>query len=129
MTLSRRLPAILLMLALSANHAALCASWMATRDARPDMGACPMHESDAPDQGSPETVGQSNGDICCAASEPDDRAPSSPAFALSASLDAEPGPVRMALPAAGARQGTWRVRHPAPDPHVPRHLLLSVLLV
>jgi hypothetical protein len=127
--LSRRLSAFLLMLALSANHAALCASWMETRDARADVGVCPMHESDAPDQGSPETVGQSDGDLCCAASETDDRAPSSRAFALSPSLDAEPGPVRLTLPEAAARKDAWRVRHPAPDIHVPRHLLLSVLLV
>jgi hypothetical protein len=116
------------MLVLSADHAALCASWMEAREARPAAGACPMHESDWPDQGTGGTVAPSDGGICCAASEPDDRAPSSPAFALSPSLEAVHGPVPL-LAAAANRHDGWRARLPAPDAHIARHLLLSVLLV
>ena len=117
------------MLALSADHAALCASWMETREARPDIGACPMHQADASDQSSSGTVGKSDTDICCAASEPDDRAPSSPAFALSASLELVQGPVPLLLPGLTTRHDAWRLRLPTPDTHVPMHLLLSILLV
>ena len=46
--LSRRTMALILILALAADHAVLCASWMAMRDARPEASACPMHQSDAP---------------------------------------------------------------------------------
>jgi len=128
-TLSRRLPALLLILALSASHAALCAGWMEAREARPAAGSCPMHESDTPDQSSSGTVGTSDTDTCCAASEPDDRAPSSPAFAFSPSLQAVHGPVPLVLAANTSRHDGWRMRLPAPDAHVARHLLLSVLLV
>jgi hypothetical protein len=128
-TLTRRLPALLLMLALSADHAALCASWMETREPRPDTGSCPMHQADSPDQSSSGTVGKSGADICCAASEPDDRAPSPPTFALSASLEAVQGPVPLLLLGLATRHDAWRLRLPTADTHVPRHLLLSVLLV
>jgi hypothetical protein len=117
------------MLALSADHAALCASWMETREARPDIGSCPMHQADSSDQSSSGTVGKSGTDICCAASEPDDRAPSSPAFALSASVELVQGPVPLLLPSLAIRHDAWRLRLPTPDTHVPRHLLLSILLV
>ena len=128
-TLTRRLPALLLMLALSADHAALCASWMETREARPDIGSCPMHQADPSDHSSTGTVGKSSTDICCAASEPNDRAPSSPAFALRASLEAVQGPVPLLIPSLAIRHDAWRLRLPTPDTHIPRHLLLSVLLV
>lgn len=128
-TLSRRLPALVLMLVLSADHAALCASWMETRDARAAVGSCPMHESDTPDESSSGTVRQSDGGICCAASEPDQRAPSSPAFAFSPSLEAVHGPVPLVPAAATNRHDGWRTRLPAPDARIARHLLLSVLLV
>lgn len=117
------------MLALSADHAALCAGWMETREARSEVGSCPMHQPDSSDENSTDTVRQADAEICCTASEPDDRAPSSPAFALSPTLAAVQSPVPLALSGKAAWPDAWRMRLPAPDTHIPRHLLLSVLLV
>ena len=128
MALSRRLPALILVLALAADHAVVCASWMAMRDARPEASACPMHQSDAPVESSSGSVTPSASATCCAAPEPEDQAPLAPVV-VSASPGAAAGPVPVALPEANPRRSEWRLRLPIPDTHVPRHILLSVLVV
>lgn len=128
MILSRRLPALILVLALAADHAVVCASWMAMRDAHPEASACPMHLSDAPVESPSGSVTPSVSVTCCAASEPEDQAPLPPVV-VSASPGAAVGPVSVALPEANPRRSEWRLRLPIPDTHVPRHILLSVLVV
>lgn len=129
MTLSRRLPALILVLALAADHAVVCASWMAMRNARPEASACPMHQSDTPVESASGSVTPSAAARCCVASAPDGQAPL-PSVVVSASRGAAVGPVPVApLPEVRHHRSEWRLRLPVPDSHVPRHLLLSVLVV
>jgi hypothetical protein len=128
--LTRRLPALLLTLALSASHAALCAGWLATPQARMACcsmdGACPMHKSDSTDWRS-RAVTQAEADSCCAASEQENSAPSASVSAFSVSFS--PVFSRPVLPTAVAQPRAWRMLVPVPAAHVPKHLLLSVFLV
>ena len=132
LTSGRRLSALLLSLALSASHVALCAGWMTTPEARmaccSEGAACPMHKSDSPESSSKSGVTQAEADSCCAASERDS-APSASVFMLAVSFGVVPSPVPLVLPSAIAPSRAWRLLVPAPSTHVPKHLLLSVFLV
>jgi hypothetical protein len=127
-----RLPALLLTLALSASHVALCAGWMVTPEARMACcsmdGACPMHKSDSTDSGS-GAVTQAEADRCCAASEQGSSAPSASVSVFSVSFSPVFSPVQPVLPTAVAQPRAWRMLVPIPAAHVPKHLLLSVFLV
>lgn len=129
----RRGSALLLTLALATSNVGLCAGWMATREARmaccSESEACPMHKSDSHDSSSKRAVSQAEADTCCAASEQDDSAPSSSSFVSGVSLGVVHGPVPVLLPEASRQTDAWRTSVPVLCSHVPKHLLLSVLLV
>jgi hypothetical protein len=131
-TFSSRLSAILMTVVLAGGHVAV-AGWMATPDARmaccADGGACPMHESDSHAADSTRVITQAEADSCCAASEQAGSAASESVFVLSVSLASVSSPISFVLPAAPSRPDAWRALEPVPGAHVPRHLLLSVLLV
>ena len=129
--LSRRFSAAVVILALAVGNAAICAGWMPTREARMACcaeGACPMHKSDSHESLSRRGVSQAQADSCCAASERDEAAPSSLSFVSSMTLAVVASPVPF-LPEALTLSTGWPTQAPIPGTHVPKHLLLSVLLV
>lgn len=131
--LSRRLAAFVLMLCVSAGNLVLCAGWQATAEARmaccENGVACPMHKTDSSNATSHHAVAQSAADSCCAASEGNNRTPSTSSFDLSVAVAVS----AVTLPAIEAvrssRPTSWRTAVLAPADSVPRHLLLSVFLV
>jgi hypothetical protein len=79
--------------------------------------------SQAPRQG----VSQAEADQCCAASQQDESAPT-PVLTLTVPT----GTVTLLSAItqdAAWRAERWRTSAPLPTPHIPKHLLLSVLLV
>jgi hypothetical protein len=84
-----------------------------------------MHKPVSP--GSFMTVSQAEADSCCARSEQDSAASASAFSPLS--FVVLPGVVPFVIARATTPPDTWRRFVPAPGTHLPRHLLLSVLLV
>jgi hypothetical protein len=92
-------------------------------------GSCPMHKSDSRRSDSKRTVSQLQADSCCAAAS--NRAQSSagsPSFVLSGTT-ALPAATSLVVPMAVPALQEWRALVPLPISAVPKHLLLSVLLV
>ena len=87
-----------------------------------------MHKSDAKDDASTRVVSQAEADRCCTLSDRDGSAPSpaNPGFVAPAAVLS---PIPVLIPEPEARSVCWRAFVPIPDGHVPRHLLLSVLIV
>jgi hypothetical protein len=132
--LAHRVSAVFLCLGLFAgNAAAVCAGWLATPEARMACctgdGPCPMHKSDSDDQGAKRVISQVEADRCCASSDRDESAPSSPSFVLTVALALVTSPVPFVVPQIAPALGTWRTVVPIAATHVPKHLLLSVFLV
>ena len=89
-----------------------------------------MHKSDSDDDGAKRVISQAEADRCCASSEREDSAPSSPSFVLAvAALAPITSPVPFVVPEIGSAIDAWRTLVPIPVTHVSKHLLLSVLLV
>ena len=132
LSFSRRLPAVLLALALVVGQASVCTGWMATAEARmaccSDDGACPMHTSDSERDGPTPVVSQAEADRCCAASEQGD-SPSPTKVASSIALGPPIDPVPALIQEPEAHAPVWPARVLGPAAHVPKHLLLSVFLV
>lgn len=133
LSFSKRVSAVFLTFAFAASQAGVCAGWVATPDARmaccSDDGQCPMHKSESEDDGSKRVVSQAEADRCCAASEQDGAAPSPSHVAFAISLGVVISPVPVLIPEAEAHADIWRASVPRPAARVPKHLLLSVLLV
>jgi hypothetical protein len=131
--LFHRLAAVLLCLGLVAGNSAVCAGWSAAPEARMACctanGACAMHGSGSHRAGPHRTVTQAQADRCCAASERDESAPSSAASMLPVLPAAVAHPAAFSVPDPASLIQTWRTLVPVPPAHVPKHLLLSVLLV
>ena len=131
--LAHRLSAVVLCLGLVAGNAAVCAGWLATPEARMACctgdGPCPMHKSDSDDQGAMRVISQAEADRCCASSERDESAPSSPPFVLGVALAPLASPVPFVVPEIASAIAAWRTGVPISATHVSKHLLLSVLLV
>jgi hypothetical protein len=88
-----------------------------------------MHKSDSDEQGAKHVISQAEADRCCASSERDELAPSSPSFVLTVALALLTPPVPFVVPQIGPALETWRTVVPIAATHVSKHLLLSVLLV
>lgn len=129
----RRLPTVLLTLALATGQASVCAGWMSSPEARmaccADHGPCPMHKSDSEDDESTRVVSQLEADRCCAASEHDDSAPSPTGPAFSVTVAVALSPLPPLLPRPESHVSISRASVPIPTAHVPKHVLLSVFLV
>src|SRR5439155_21194149 len=69
--MSRRLAAVVAVLALCAGNLAGCAGWQATAEARMaccmNGTRCPMHKSDNHEHSATRRVSQAQADSCCAA--------------------------------------------------------------
>jgi hypothetical protein len=132
--LAHHVSAVLLCFGLIAgNAAAVCAGWLPTPEARMACctgdGPCPMHKSESDEQSAKRAISQAQADGCCASSERDESAPSSPSFLLTVALSIVTSPVPFVVPQTGPALEAWRTVVPIPATHVSKHLLLSVLLV
>jgi len=129
----RRCAALAAVLTLCVGNAAVCAGWQATPEARmaccTNGTRCPMHTSESHGSGSKRVISQAQADTCCAATS--SRTQSSVASSTFVLSHATPLPVAAGLgvPVAVPALQEWRALVPLPASPVPRHLLLSVLLV
>jgi hypothetical protein len=132
LTLARRLPALVLAVVLSAGQGALCAGWMPTPEARMACcakdGTCPMHGSGSDDR-SKRVTSQAEADRCCAGSERETPTPGASAFAPTIGLVVVPSVIPLVAPLGPIPRGPWREHFPVPVARIPKHLLLSVLIV
>jgi hypothetical protein len=118
------------MLAFAQGALAQCAGWQATPEARRQCcqdGMCPLRHHE--DGTSRTQITQAAADDCCAQSSRRESSPSRSAFATSitlAVLQSLP-PVVLSLAPTAPLVAPWET--PSPPAHVPKHLLLSVLLV
>jgi len=88
-----------------------------------------MHTPESHGPGSKRVISQAQADTCCAATS--NRTQSSVASSMFVLSHATPLPVAasLAVPVAVPALQEWRALVPLPASPVPRHLLLSVLLV
>jgi hypothetical protein len=131
--LARRVATVAALLTLCVGNLAVCAGWQATAEARMaccmNGTSCPMHESESRGSGLERTVSQVDADNCCAAAS--NRTQSSAASSLFALSDtrALPAISPNVVPVVVLALQQWRALVPLPVSPVPKHLLLSVLLV
>jgi len=128
-----RLAAIVVVLTVSAGNLAVCAGWQATPEARMacclNATSCPMHKSESHRPGSKRILSQAQADSCCAAAS----APTQSSVAGSTYVSphgtglAPQADLVVPIPTLALQQ--WRALVPLPASPVPKHILLSVLLV
>lgn len=134
MKLAHRLLAAAVSLALIGGHAAVCAGWAPTPEARmaccTESASCPMHRDGSEHTEFEHAPSQAQADSCCAASEHDNSSQSNSTFGAAITITVlGTGIVLPATVPAFVLSDGWRTAAPIPDPHVPKHVLLSVFLV
>src|SRR5262249_8011854 len=132
-TFTRRLATIMAALALCAGNVAVCAGWLATPEGRMACcmsgKTCPMHKSEGHDRSSKGAVSQAQAASCCrAGAQRRDSAAAGSPFASSGVIALVPA-APFTVPVTAPTAQEWRALVPLPVPSVPKHLLLSVLLV
>ena len=126
----RQVASVVCVLAFAQSALAQCAGWQATPEARRECcqdGACPLHHHD---EAAPRTqVTQAAADDCCAQPARDESSPSATAFASTITLAVLQSvvPVVVSVAPATPLAAPWETA--SPPTRVPKHLLLSVLLV
>jgi hypothetical protein len=133
LTLTRRLAAMAAVLTLCVGNVSVCAGWQPTPEARmaccTNGTRCPMHKSESRGSGSTHVISQAQADSCCAAASSRTQASTADlAFVLS-NATALPASASVVVPVAVPALQEWRALVPLPVSPVPKHLLLSVLLV
>ena len=130
---TRRLAALAAVLALSVGNVAVCAGWQPTAEARmaccmSDMN-CSMHKPDGHDHGATSDVSQTQADLCCASSSERRESPTATSTVASSGVIALVPAAVLSLSMIQPPAQQWRALVPLRGSPVPRHLLLSVLLV
>ena len=130
---SPRLVAIATVLTLCAGNLVVCAGWRTTPEARmaccQDESMCPMHKSVAHGSATRHQLTQAQADTCCAAtSNRTHSSVASPTFVVSNPI-ALPAPADAVLQRPVLALQEWRATAPLRVSPVPKHLLLSVLLI
>jgi hypothetical protein len=120
-------------LTLCVGNVSVCAGWQPTPEARmaccTNGTKCPMHKSESRGSHSTHVISQAQADSCCAAASSRTQASTSDVvFALSGPTTL-PASASVVVPVAVAALQEWRALVPLPVSPVPKHLLLSVLLV
>jgi hypothetical protein len=120
-------------LTLCVGNVAVCAGWQATAEARmaccTNGTTCPMHKSESRGSAATRGITQAQADSCCAtASASAQSSVATPNYVLS-NVTAVPATPRFDAPAPVFDRQQWRILAALPPSPVPRHLLLSVLLV
>jgi hypothetical protein len=132
-SLSPRLAAIVAMLTLSVGNLAVCAGWQATPEARMacciNATSCPMHKSASHRSGSTRIISQVQADNCCAAASNRTQSSVAGTTFVVAHTTALPPLTDFIVPVPTLALQEWRALVPLPVSAVPKHLLLSVLLV
>jgi hypothetical protein len=131
MMLARRIAAVAAVLTLCVGDLAVCAGWQATPEARMACcmsgTSCPMHKGES--HGSKRAISQVEADNCCAtASTRSQSSVTGPAFSLS-NATSLPAVTTLVVPVVVPALQEWRAFVPLPVSPVPKHLLLSVLLI
>ena len=131
--MSRRIVAVVAVLALCAGNVAVCAGWQVTPEARMaccmNGTTCPMHKSERHDHSSKGAFSQAQADTCCAASaQRRDSAAAGSMFASSGAITLMPA-VLFTVPPKLPKAEEWRALVPLRVSPVAKHLLLSVFLV
>jgi len=128
-SLVRRTGAIAAILMLSVGNLMACAGWQPTPEARmaccSDETRCPMHARDSTAR---RQLTQAEADTCCSANSDEVNTPSAAGFAAFSAAPA-PALVALVIPVQTPALAAWRTLVPHPVSPVPRHLLLTVLLV
>lgn len=131
-TFAHRLASLATLIALLGGNAGLCADWDARPEARmtccSEAGACPMHKSDRHGSGSRTMASQADADRCCAVSGRGS-SPSSTSDLTSALAGIPPATVLLTAALIPPPAPIRHARAAVPVSPVPKHLLLSVLLV
>ena len=133
MTISRRIAAVVAVLALSAGNLAVCAGWQATPEAR--MACCmsgtncPMHKSEGHDHSSNRAFSQTQADTCCAASSQRRDSSAASSLFVSSGLIALVQVAPFVAPTTAPVTPEWRALVRPPVSSKPKHLLLSVFIV
>jgi hypothetical protein len=131
--MSRRIAAVVAVLALCAGNLAVCAGWQATPEARMACcmsgTTCPMHKSAGHDHASKTSLTQTQADTCCAASaQRRDSSTAGSQFASSGVIALVEVPTLIA-PTTAPIAPEWRALVPLPVSSTPKHILFSVFLV
>ena len=120
-------------LMLGVGDLAVCAGWRATPEARmaccQDEATCPMHHSESHGSRSKHLITQAQADDCCAGSERNESATTRTSFVASAIVALVPASIPLVVTLNAPALQAWRAFVPLPVSPVPKHLLLSVLLV
>jgi hypothetical protein len=130
----RRLAALVAVVTLSAGNVAICAGWQATPEARMACclsgTTCPMHKSASHNHASTTALSQAQADSCCAAATERRDSPAASSTFIVLNEAARPAAAALFIvPVSVAALQVWRALVPLPPSAVPKHLLLSVLLV
>jgi hypothetical protein len=131
MTWARRIAVVAAVLTLCVGNLAVCAGWQATPEARMacclNGTSCPMHKGEP--HGSKRAISQVEADNCCAtASTRSQSSITGPTFLLS-NATSLPAATTFVVPVVVPALQEWRAFVPLPVSPVPKHLLLSVLLI
>ena len=133
MTISRRLAAVVAVLALCAGNAAVCAGWQPTPAARMACcmsgTTCPMHTSERHEHSLTGAISQAQADACCAASAQRRESSTAGSVFAASGVIALVHVVPFIGPAPAPIAPQCRSLVPLPISSTPKHLLLSVLLV
>jgi hypothetical protein len=111
---------IAVILAFSAGNLTLCAGWQPEPQAR--MACCAKGDRS-------RNVTQADADDCCAGATDRTQTPGGGATSSTLTVASLPLVATAILPAAVPALHHWRTQAPHPVAPVPRHLLLTVLLV
>jgi hypothetical protein len=132
-TLIRRAAAIAAVLTLLVGNVAICAGWQPTPEARmaccTSGMTCPMHATESRGIRSRRAFSQAQADSCCATTSTRTQPSTSTAAFVLMNASAFVASAPVAAPAVVPALHEWRALVPLPASPVPRHLLLSVLLV
>jgi hypothetical protein len=132
-SLARHIAAVVAILALGAGNVAVCAGWQTTAEARMaccmSSTTCPMQKSEDHDHASIGGVSQTQADSCCAiSSQRRESSSAGSSFAVTGVITLVPVAV-FAVPTTVVSPQEWRALVPLRVSSVPKHLLLSVLIV
>jgi hypothetical protein len=131
----RRLLAIAAVLTLCVGNLTLCGGWQAMPEARMvccmSGNSCPMHKSGFHGPGSKRqrAISQVQADNCCAASSNGTRSSGARSAFVPTNATALPIATTVVVPITVPALQEWRALVPLPVSPVPKHLLLSVLLI
>jgi hypothetical protein len=132
-TVSGRLVALLLSLAVVSAHLEECAGWVASAEARMACcldGSCPMHQAEHAGAAPRTSMTQAQADACCASSSGHESNPSASFAAATISVAVlGDGTVLPAQVPARTLNDSWRVTAPVPLGLPPRYVLLASFLI